>query len=127
MFKAVSLLKSKPGLSREAFVEYYETRHAPMVLENLSHVRDYRRSYLDLTGAYIGPDAAAPDFDVIMELWFADRAGFEADMARLADPQVSELIARDAEQFLDHRRTRFFVVDERISAPISQSPSSISR
>lgn len=127
MFKAVSLLKSKPGLSREAFISYYETRHAPMILENLAHVRDYRRNYLDLDGAHIGPDATAPDFDVIMELWFADRAGFEADMARLADPQVSELIARDAEQFLDHRKTRFFVVEERISASSPQSPSSISR
>lgn len=121
MFKAVSLLKCKAGLSREAFIQYYEARHVPLILECLTQVRDYRRSYLDLAGAYIGPDATAPDFDVIMELWFEDRVGYEADMARLAEPEISERIALDAEQFLDHGKTRFFLVEERISSLPSRS------
>jgi uncharacterized protein (TIGR02118 family) len=116
MFKAIGLLKSKAGLSRDAFVEYYETRHAPLMLECLPQIIGYRRNYVDLAGAYIYPGATTPDFDAVVELWFADRASYDAAMATFAQPEISERVARDEENFLDRDLTRFFVVEERISA-----------
>ena len=32
MIKTIAFLKRKAGLSREAFIRYYETRHAPLIL-----------------------------------------------------------------------------------------------
>ena len=56
---------------------------------------------------------AAPDFDVVTELWFADRAADEAMLAAHARPEVGGAIAADEENFLDRSKTRFFVVEER--------------
>ena len=52
---------------------------------------------------------------MITEIWFADRAAYEAAMARHAQPEVAAAIAADEENFLDRSKTRMFVVDERIS------------
>jgi len=30
MFKVIALLSKKPGLSRDDFIEYYETKHVPL-------------------------------------------------------------------------------------------------
>ena len=112
MFKAIALLKAKPGLSREAFIEYYENCHVPLILELQPQIVEYRRNFLLDDGAIIAPGASAPDFDVITEIWYADRAGYEAAMADYARPEVSSRIVRDEENFLDRSKTRFFLVEE---------------
>lgn len=112
MFKTIALLKAKPGMSRSAFIEYYETRHAPLILECMPQIREYRRNFIDLDGAIIESGATAPDFDVITEMWYADRAAYEAAMANYARPEISSRIIRDEENFLDRSKTRFFAVDE---------------
>jgi hypothetical protein len=77
MFKCIALLKRKPDLSREAFIDYYETQHAPLIRRLLPGILDYRRNYVDLEGAFIFPDAAPIDFDVITEIWLADRPAYD--------------------------------------------------
>ena len=74
---------------------------------------EYRRSYVDLTGAILSDGVAPPDFDVVTELWFKDRAGYEAMLAGPGNPEVAKRVADDEERFLDRAKTRFFVVDER--------------
>lgn len=115
MFKAIALLKKKPGLSRQQFIDYYEQRHAPLLRTLQPNMAGYRRNFIDLEGAYIYPGASAPDFDVITEIWYADRAGFERDMALAALPDIAQKIAEDEENFLDRNLTRFFVVNEHCS------------
>ena len=117
MFKAIALLKAKEGLSQEEFVSYYETRHVPLILASTRHLRDYRRNYLNLRGPLIFPERALPGFDVITELWFDDRAGYEAAMADFGRPGIAERIAQDEENFCARDQTQFFVVDERITTP----------
>lgn len=116
MLKAIALLKCKAGLSREAFIEYYEKHHAPLMLELQPQACGYRRNFIDLAGAFIYPGTSAPDFDVITELWYPDRAAYDATMAVLTRPEIAERIARDEENFLDRSKTRMFVVEEHISA-----------
>lgn len=115
MFKVIALLRRKAGISREAFIDYYESRHAPLILSLLPQIREYRRNYFDLTGAIFGPGVQAPDFDVVTELWMEDRAAYDAFMARSAEPDVAARIAADEENFLDRSATRFIVVDEHSS------------
>jgi hypothetical protein len=114
-FKAIALLKSKAGLSRQAFIDYYETRHAPLIVKMQPQIDAYRRNFIDLTDAFMFPGASAPDFDVITELWYADRAAYDAALAVIGVPEQFERIARDEENFLDRNKTRMFVVEEYIS------------
>ena len=116
MIKTIAFLKCKAGLSREAFIRYYETRHAPLILSIAPQVCDYRRNFLVAEGAIMAPGAAAPDFDVVTELWYPDEGAFAAAMAAFTDPANAQRIAADEEHLFDRARTRFFVVEERRSA-----------
>jgi uncharacterized protein (TIGR02118 family) len=116
MIKTIAFLKCKVGLSREAFIQYYETRHAPLILSIAPQICDYRRNYLVTEGAILAPGASAPDFDVVTELWYPDRRAFDVAMAAFTTPVNADHIARDEENLFDRSRTRFFVVEEHRSA-----------
>jgi uncharacterized protein (TIGR02118 family) len=117
MIKTIAFLKARAGLSREDFIRYYETRHAPLILSIAPQVCDYRRNFLVTQGAIVAPGAAALDFDVVTELWYPDRSAFAAAMAAFTDPENAARIAADEENVFDRSRTRFFVVEEH-SSPI---------
>jgi uncharacterized protein (TIGR02118 family) len=115
MIKTIAFLKRKTGLSPEAFIDYYETRHAPLILSIAPQICDYRRNFLLAEGAIVAPGAALPDFDVVTELWFADQAAFTAAMAAFTDPVNAQRIAADEENVFDRAHTRFYTVEERVS------------
>jgi hypothetical protein len=121
MFKCIALLKRKPDLSREAFIDYYETQHAPLIRRLLPGIIDYRRNYVDLEGAFIFPEAAPIDFDVITEIWLADRPAYDRFTAAAGEPDIARQIAEDEENFLDRGASRMIVVEERggRSSPVS--------
>jgi uncharacterized protein (TIGR02118 family) len=112
MFKVIALLTRKPGISREAFIEYYETRHVPLIRSLFPDIADYRRNYVDLTGAIIADGTTAPDFDSVTELWFPDRKGYDAMLKAHFETDAGERVAKDEENFLDRSKTRFFIVEE---------------
>ncbi|HET8613508.1 MAG TPA: EthD domain-containing protein [Sphingomonas sp.] len=114
--KAIALLKRRADLEPHAFIDYYETRHAPLILSLLPGIVEYRRNYADFTGAFASPGAAPFDFDVVTELWFADRAAYDRAMAVAARPDIAARIAGDEAHFLDREKTRMFLVEERTSA-----------
>ena len=115
MIKTIAFLKRKPGLSREAFIHYYETRHAPLILSIAPQICDYRRNFLIEAGAIVAPGAAERDFDVVTELWYPDEAAFAAAMAAFTDPANAARIAADEENVFDRAFTRFYTVEERSS------------
>jgi len=110
--KVIALLSCKKGLSKADFINYYETRHVPLIRSKFGNIAEYRRNFVDLNGAIIADTVAPPDFDVVTELWFKDRSGYEAMLAAHANPEVGQAIANDEENFLDRSKTRFFVVEE---------------
>ncbi|MES2498641.1 MAG: EthD domain-containing protein [Pseudomonadota bacterium] len=114
--KSIALLRRRADISREAFIDYYETRHVPLIQSLLPGIVEYRRSFPDFEGAYVNDGAAPFDFDVVTELWFTDRATYDRAMARVADPEIGARIAADEENFLDRSGTRMFLVEEKISA-----------
>ena len=115
MFKVIALLKRRADLSHEAFVEYYESRHAPLALQLMPGILAYRRNFLDPSGMIVHTGGAVPDFDVITELWFADRAAFDSAMRAFEDPAVMDRLARDEANLFERNHTRFIAVDEHIS------------
>jgi hypothetical protein len=115
MFKVISLLAKRPDLSKEAFIAYYEANHAPLIRRLFPWIVDYRRNFIDLTGCIFGANAAPLDCDVVTEIWFADRAGYDRMLAEHAKPGVGDAIAKDESNFMDSSKTRFFIVEEKRS------------
>ena len=111
MIKVIALLRRKDGLSREAFIAYYETRHAPLIRSLLPDIADYRRNYVDRAGAFESA-VTAIDFDSVTEIRFADRAAYDRFLARSAETDVARAIAEDEENVFERAATRMFVVDE---------------
>ena len=111
-FKAMAVMARKPGLSKAEFIDYYENHHVPLI-RSMFEFAEYRRSYVDLTDAILAPEVEKPDFDVVTELWFNNRADYEAMLAGPDDPAIARRVADDEAHFLDRAKTRFFIVDER--------------
>jgi hypothetical protein len=112
MFKAIAFLTRKPGMPQADFVDYYETRHSKLIWSLFPWIVEYRRNFIDMTGAIMGTAAPTPDFDVVTELWFQDRAGYDKMLSAHADPEVGGAVARDEENCFDRSKTRFFAVEE---------------
>jgi hypothetical protein len=118
MIKMMILLKRKAGMSRESFIDYYETKHAPLAAKHLWMLGGYRRSYVipvddikqdvDVTGVL------QPEIDVITEMWFRSQAGYDGIVAVMSDSTLGPLFANDEANFLDRSNIRMFMVEERV-------------
>lgn len=115
MVKLIALLKKKPGMSREDFISYYEMRHAPLALHLTEMGHDYRRNYPRSARVEGREVDAAPEYDVITEVWFRDQAAYQAFAASMKTQEVRAQIVADEERFLDRASSRIFIVDEYIT------------
>ncbi len=116
MIKNIALLKRKDGLTRDQFIDYYENKHAPLILKLMPGIQKYVRNFLSDDGnRYIFPKAGPIDFDVVTEIWLKDRAAYDRFAAEAAKPEVMAAISADEANFLDSSYTRMFVVEERVS------------
>lgn len=117
MFKTITLLKRRAGLSREAFIDYYETHHARIGEKYLrGRATLYVRRYLQTMPDPRTGQVVEPAHDVATEVWYADRAAFEATMAVLLQPEAQAEIVADEERLFDRAQMVFLLVDERESA-----------
>jgi uncharacterized protein (TIGR02118 family) len=109
MFKMIILAKRKPGMSMEAFREYYETRHAPLAMSLAPEpVAKYIRNYLTPAA----PGIENP-YDVVTETWFESKEQFDRNFAALAAaPEKMAAIAADEENFFDRSSISFYTADE---------------
>ncbi len=73
MFKVLSLMKRKEGMSREEFYRWAKEEHPKIALQ-MPGLRAYRANPARLEE----PEAM---FDGISEMWFDDLAGFEGAFA----------------------------------------------
>jgi hypothetical protein len=111
--KSIALLRKRADITHDAFVAYYETKHAPLIRSLFPGlIVDYRRNYCNFAGAFHSEGAAPFDFDVITELWFADRAAYDLMIEKSATPEIMRAIAEDEENLFDRSCTRMFLVEE---------------
>ncbi|HET8612246.1 MAG TPA: EthD domain-containing protein [Sphingomonas sp.] len=117
MFKTLTLLKRRPDLSMEEFVRRYETGHAKLGERLLkgSAVR-YVRRYLHPVPTPETGVVEEGEHDVVMEIWYPDRATWEAVMKRFSAPEVMDEIVADEETLFDRSKSRFFLVEEHETA-----------
>jgi hypothetical protein len=109
----IRVFDEKDGLSMQEFIDYYESKHVPLICSVALVPTVYKRRYL--AGDRLTVGGGNDDFDVMTEVVFADRHAFDAWMIELAKPGVGARIVADEEKFLNRARTRAYVIEERVT------------
>jgi EthD domain len=112
MFKTLTFLKRAPGMSVEAFRDYYESQHARLGEKYLTNAKRYMRRYLTPLIDPMSGVAIGFDYDVVTEVWFASRAEFDAAMLELGKPDILSVIEADEHFLFDRGMSRLVSVDE---------------
>ena len=104
MIRVLAFLVRRPGLSREAFREYYEGTHVPTALPLLAGVTHYVRHHLreELHGR--------PGFDCMTAVEYPAAAAMDALLARLDGPE-GEPVRRDELRFMDKPANAYVAVE----------------
>jgi hypothetical protein len=112
MIKLVTLLTKRSGMSREAFIEHYETHHKKIGEKYLAgYAVRYQRRYLKVAESANHAPEALP-FDVLMEIWFPDQGQMDAAMNLIASEAAQEEIVADEARLFDRELIRSYVVEE---------------
>jgi hypothetical protein len=111
-YKILLFMKRRPGMTFEAFQDYYESHHAPLCRKYASGISRYVRRFLT---PYPNPDTGATEelqFDVITELWFEDEAIFRGTVEYLATSIMPDEVVEDEKHLFDRSKTRMATVVE---------------
>ena len=124
MIKVVTMLARKPGMSREAFIEHYETHHRKIGEKYLSGFAvKYQRRYLQ-SARFRGQEGATLPFDVLMEIWYPDQDTLDAALAVLSTDEAQAEIIADEEHLFDRDLISIYTVEEYESEmPVVQAGS----
>jgi hypothetical protein len=88
MYKLLFMMKRKPGMSFEDFISYYENVHSRLVDIGAPKAKPYSASI------FRPLNDAQGRFDVVVEIWFADKADRDSSPA-LQDPAGMRRIVED--------------------------------
>lgn len=112
MFKSFLFLWRRDGTSREEFLDYYETRHAPLAERILPPMADYRRNYPIWDPA---SESHLGGFSVMTEVWHDSEETFRRTTAARRTSPVKEQIDEDESNFM-YRQHKFMAAidDERV-------------
>lgn len=113
MYKVIGLLKKNPAMTTAEFREYYERNHRVIGEKYLRGLASrYVRRYLDPFADPITGRVVEQAHDVLLEIWYNDRAAFEQAGQLFLQPAVMQEIAADEEKLFDRSASRFFAVTE---------------
>jgi hypothetical protein len=115
MLKVFGFLTKREGMETQAFIDYYENHHVPLICRLAPIPSVYKRNYL-LRGNELNKEENAIDFDVVTELVFPDRTAYLVWRAQLSKPGSGEQVVADEEKFLDRSRTRACIIEEHVTS-----------
>jgi len=96
--------RRRPELTRDAFRDYYEARHAPLAIQHVRFTK-YVRNHL------IAPSDA--EFDVVSEFWLVDpKEAIELDKS-----PAGEILRADADKFVGQTRFRAIAEESLLAGP----------
>jgi len=123
MLKQVVLLKRRPGMSMEQFIDYYENHHSKLAERAMPTARRYIRRYVTPATNPITGEVPELDFDVVMEIWWDSQADYDAAMERIGgDEGLHRLIYEDEERLFNSHDHRVFTVEEHESVMSTARP-----
>ena len=111
MVKVITLLKRKPGISREEFSRYWAKNHGPLIARVLPGVKRYVQNHsLKLGGR------GEPQLDGVVELWYEDEKDWRASSDWYQSP-AGKVVWDDEAKFIDRDKMVFFVAKEKVIKP----------
>jgi uncharacterized protein (TIGR02118 family) len=111
-WKILLFMKRRPGMSVEAFRDYYENHHVPLALKYSAAVTRYMRRYLEPHPNPDSGDSGEMPYDVVTELWFDDEATWRGTVAYLETTVMSDEIVEDEKNLFDRPTMRMATVVE---------------
>jgi hypothetical protein len=111
-YKILLFMKRRPGMTREAFQDYYENHHVPLCLKYTSGVSRYIRRFLT---PHPNPETGVSDeleFDVITELWFDNEATFKGTVKYLETSIMPDEVVEDETRLFDRPKMRMATIVE---------------
>ena len=121
MFKVITSMKRRPGLSRDEFMDYYANRHIPFLQTLVQGPAPlaYRRNFvrygdplMDIIGHGRAVRAEADgEFDVLTEGIYRNREEAMASMGQLFVPDKLEQLLQDEQNFLQIDKVKVYAVD----------------
>lgn len=111
-FKVLIFLKRRPGMSLEAFRDYYEGVHSKLCEKYAIGTRRYVRRYVQPRLNSLTGKVDELEFDVVTELWFEDRAVFDTAVDLASRGKMPAEILADEERLFDRSKTRYATVVE---------------
>ena len=112
IFKILMFLKRRPGMSVEAFRDYYEGVHSKLGEKYGVGMYKYVRRYVEPLPGSLPDKGNELDFDVVTETWFEDRSVFEKVAAFLSSGELPADVLADEERLFDRSKSRFMTVFE---------------
>ncbi len=112
MFRILVLLKRKPGISKEEFIEHFENEHVAIGRKIFTgNAVKYSRKYLYPIEDPRGGTPVAPNYDCVMEAWFEDDEHWQAATKIATSPEIAELAIADSELFIDRGQRAMYSYD----------------
>jgi uncharacterized protein (TIGR02118 family) len=114
IYKILLFMKRRPGMSIDAFREYYENHHVPLAMKHGGGVQlsRYVRRYLEpQQHAESGTNEELP-YDVITELWFDDEATWRGTVQYLSNNVMPAAVVEDELNLFDRATMRMATVVE---------------
>lgn len=121
-YKILLFMKRRPGMTFEAFRDYYENHHAPLCAKYASGMNRYIRRFLT---PHPNPETGATEelpFDVITELWFEDEQVFRGTVQYLATSVMPDEVVEDEKRLFDRSKLRMATVVE-CETGLAESPA----
>ena len=110
--KILLFMKRRPGMTFEAFRDYYENHHVPLCEKYTSGVKRYQRRFLTPHRNPGSGETEELPFDVIAELWFDDEAIFRGTVEYLTKSLMPDEVVEDEKQLFDRAKMRMATVVE---------------
>ncbi len=117
MIKLIMCLHRREGLSREAFMDYWQNSHGPFFMENAAVMRAKRYVQSQTLTSPLNTGmresrGMTEEFDGVAEVWFDSEADLMEAMGSEDMMELGPKLMADENTFIDHSRSCAFLVRE---------------
>ena len=107
MIKIITVVKKKPGISREDFYKYWKEVHGPFVARHIPYLKKYTQNH------FIEVPGFEYEGDGIIETWYDDVESFLKSMEFNTTPEARKL-GEDWAKIADMGKPKMWVVEEHV-------------
>lgn len=117
MIKLIFCVRRRPGMTREAFHDYWFRNHGPLVKRHAATlgIKRYVQSHalhLPHDEAFRASRGAGEPYDGAAEIWIDSVADLDASAANPAAQAAGRELLEDEAKFIDLARSSLFLVEE---------------